>query len=186
VLRCPRCGSQRLAWSDETGHLVCQDCGAIIEDLIDDGPQPQRGQQIRVANPAPPLGELELALSDASERAIRRGKLVRVINGVIRLRSPATKHDEEASTALSIMEFFPELKSRTERVRLGIALYATLRAMGLSSSRAIAEAARRSGASPRSIESAVRRHREAFISYSELVGAALLEGRDPLIKARTS
>jgi transcription initiation factor TFIIIB Brf1 subunit/transcription initiation factor TFIIB len=39
LLRCPYCKSYRLAWSDETGYLVCQNCGAVIQALIDDNSQ---------------------------------------------------------------------------------------------------------------------------------------------------
>lgn len=174
MLRCPYCGSERLAWSEETGHLVCQDCGAIIEDLIDDRP-PRFGDDARRAiEGPPPKGPLEVALERASARAVSRGKLVEVVNGIIRLKSPATRHDSESLEALKVIEEFPELKSRTERVKVGLAVYATLKALGMSSSRALSEAARRSGASPKSIETAVRRHRAAFMMYEELVRERLL------------
>ncbi|MGC9112612.1 TFIIB-type zinc ribbon-containing protein [Acidilobus sp.] len=174
VLRCPYCGSERLAWSEETGHLVCQDCGAIIENLIDDRPPRFSEDAQRVVEGPPPRGPLEVALERASAKAVSRGKLVEIVNGAIRFRSPATKHDSEASEALKVIDGFPELKSRTERVKVGLAVYATLKALGVSSSRALSEAARRSGASPKSIESAVRRHRAAFMMYEELVRERLL------------
>lgn len=34
--RCPYCGSERLMWDHARGYLVCMNCGAILEPLLDE------------------------------------------------------------------------------------------------------------------------------------------------------
>jgi hypothetical protein len=34
--RCPYCGSEKLVWDHERGYLVCMNCGAVLEPLIDE------------------------------------------------------------------------------------------------------------------------------------------------------
>ena len=186
-MRCPICGSERLAWRDDVGYLVCQDCGAVIEQLIDDeGPPrgveeaPSRRRRPRpLLEPgvgAPPAGPtLEDAVEELAEEAVRRGKIIRVVGRAVRLASPATRavDDPHVEEALRVMRSYPPLYFRTERVRLGIAYYALMRASGASRVRAIAEASARSGASAKSIERALRTYRALAEAYESEVRAAL-------------
>ena len=184
-MRCPVCGSERLAWRDDVGYLVCQDCGAVIEQLIEDeGPlrgdeeSPPRRRRPRPLSDegAPPAGPtLEDAVEELVEKAVRRGKVIKVVGRTVRLASPATKaaDDPQVEEALKVMRSYPPLYFRTERVRLGIAYYALIRALGASRLRAIAEASARSGASAKSIERALRAYRALADAYESEVRAAL-------------
>ncbi len=188
-LRCPVCGSERLAWSDETGYLVCQDCGAIIEQLIAEEQRLLRDQtprRVKAAEAARPLkGPLERAVEEMASRALRRGKLLDVRAGMVRLRSLATGRPSSRAVieALNLMRSYPQLYFRTERVRLGVAEYLTLRALGASRSRALKEAARASGASAKSIDKVVRAHRNASESLEVALRNALIKGGEALLRS---
>lgn len=182
TMRCPRCGSSRLAWSGDSGYLVCQECGAIIETLFDEYmPSSELEARRRRLPTGEPVGgppartPLESELDRVSRTAVRRGKVVAVRGGQLVMVSIATRSVAEGETKklLELMDKYPTLKSRTQRVKVGLALYARMLAAGMSKSRALEEASRLSGASERSIESAAKRYKECFESYSLDVKEAL-------------
>ncbi|MGC9209953.1 MAG: TFIIB-type zinc ribbon-containing protein [Acidilobus sp.] len=187
-MKCPVCGSARLAWSDELGYVVCQDCGAVISELIDDEGPPGFSDapvRLRRAGPQeapPPVREpLEVAVEEAARLAVRRGRVIEVVGGTVRVRPPVVRRPEGIEGLLELMDGFPELKSRTERVRAAIAVYAALRSVGVSKSRAIELASRASGASPRSLVKVMERHRRSMAGYEAAVGRLARKGLMPLL-----
>jgi len=182
-LRCPVCGSTRLAWDELTGYLVCQDCGAVISQLIEEErpalPRPPWRPIRRRPEPVvPPASRpLEEDVEEAAAKAVRRGKVIEVVGRAVRLRPPMKEKVEGLEGLLEMMSGFPDLKSRTERVRKALALYAALRAMGFSRSRATELASRAAGASPRSILKVRERHQRSLAMYEVAVAEALRQKR---------
>lgn len=175
-MRCPVCGSERLAWSGESGYLVCQDCGAVISELIDDGPPATDDLPVRrrpQSAPPPAVTPLEEAVEEASRRAVARGRVLVVVGRSVRLAPPLARTPKGIEPLLEVMRDFPDLRSRTERVRAAIAVYAALRAMGLSRARATELASRTTGASPRSLAKVLERHRRSVEGYERAVAGAI-------------
>ncbi|MGC9072165.1 MAG: TFIIB-type zinc ribbon-containing protein [Acidilobus sp.] len=181
-MRCPVCGSTRLAWSDELGYLVCQDCGTIISELIDDeapytsaSEVSKRRRATAPKAPPPTSWTLEEVVEDAARTAVGRGKVLEVVGRSVRLRPPVSRKPEGIDELLEVMRGFPDLRSRTERVRAAIAVYAALKSMGVSRTRAIDMASRASGASPKSLAKVIERHRRSMAKYEEAVASLARE-----------
>ncbi len=187
-MRCPVCGSDRLAWSDELGYLVCQDCGAIISELIDDDAAPavspvQAHRKKSAGLPSPVTAPLEEAVEEASKRAVARGRVLIVVGRSVRLAPPIRRDLGDIGDLLEIMRGFPDLRSRTRRVRAAIAVYAALRAAGLSRSRAAEVASRAAGVSPRSVAKVWETHRRSMEGYERAVALSLSRtGQDRLMR----
>lgn len=159
--RCKWCGSDNIAWSHETGYIVCMDCGGIQEPILDPGGE--------VTGPRPSRPLPDVSLGEAERKimyAASRGLIVRRTRRGLALDRPSNdkarrllREMRELRAAYRAVLEDPVLKSRTFRSRVGLALYIHLVSQGVPKTRAIMSAASRTGASPFTLQSIVRRYR---------------------------
>ena len=141
---CIYCGSSRIAWRSE-GHIVCQDCGSVIEEeLIDDGSYggPRR--------------------EDQEADGPRRSKIPGFINiREIARASPRSLTGFDVYKHLKgdeLLEYiYNELSSTwpstgRARTRAALALFIYYRILGYSKRASIIESCRRLKMSPKTLE----------------------------------
>ena len=168
---CRWCGSDRIAWSHETGYIVCMQCGAV-QGMILEGEPPMYMPRITTIR-TPGLGPVE----DKVRKAASLGLVVRVTRRGLVLDNPANnkarralKASRDLRTIYEHVKKDPILGSRTLRGRVGIAIYIMLRLQGVSSRKALLEASKGSGASIYTLAKITRKYRgriEALIARIE-------------------
>ncbi|MEB3779999.1 MAG: hypothetical protein GSR85_07200 [Desulfurococcales archaeon] len=165
IISCPWCLSDNIAWSHETGYILCQSCGAIIEGIVEETSEDSElyGHGIWYLNGKPP--KPSRAIERLTLRALRRGKIVSRRNGSLSIDSPANRRArmlvktiDGLEDALREVELDPILKARTYRSRVAIAYYALLRVNGISKHKAIELVASKIGVSRRTIEATISKY----------------------------
>ena len=173
-LRCRWCGSEDLAWSHETGFIVCMSCGAVLAPIMEAAHKSQAEGRVRPLIRAT-MGQAEEKVMEAA----RRGLLVRMTRRGLVLDHPGNRKAERllremrelAPVYRALMED-PILKSRTLRARVGLALYIHLTLKGTPRGRALVVAAARAGTSPYTIQSIIRRYRSRIDGLIARIGDA--------------
>ncbi|MFP3242677.1 TFIIB-type zinc ribbon-containing protein [Caldisphaera sp.] len=177
LLRCPYCKSYRLAWSDETGYLVCQNCGAVIQALIDDNSQnfyeknkievKKRKQEILYYN-----DDHSIALEEKINKAIKRGKIIKtdyhgksIISSIIDEKLEKINNNKDFKISYQILNDFPILKSRTKRNRYAIALYALYRSYGYSKENSILLTSKELKISKTTLKNIIHKHKDLINKY---------------------
>ena len=146
LLRCPYCKSYRLAWSDETGYLVCQNCGAVIQALIDDNSQNfYEKNKIEVKKRKQEILYYNDDHSIALEEKINNNKDFKI--------------------SYQILNDFPILKSRTKRNRYAIALYALYRSYGYSKENSILLTSKELKISKTTLKNIIHKHKDLINKY---------------------
>lgn len=97
---CPECGSSNIRRDDKRGEIFCRDCGIIIDEIIDPGPEwrrfakeekPRAGGLIRTGPPVSGSEELhtliDLKMEDGHGKKIRGGGKRRDIYSMRRLQN---------------------------------------------------------------------------------------------------
>ncbi|MCE4601761.1 MAG: hypothetical protein F7C08_02655 [Desulfurococcales archaeon] len=159
--KCRWCESENLAWSHETGFIVCMRCGAVLAPIMEATHNAQTDTLVR------PL--IRTSMGQAEEKimeAARRGLLVRTTRRGLVLDHPGNR--KARRVLMEMRELIPVyralledplLKSRTLRARVGLALYIHLILQGTPKGRALMIAAAKAGTSPYTIQSIIRRYR---------------------------
>ncbi len=172
-LKCPYCGSHRLAWSEETGYLVCQDCGAVLQSLIDDNLYyNKKSENNKIDYIHKTYHSTENSIDKKLEKAIKKGKSLQLDqNGKIHILSIIDKKLEKIKNydkfkdSYEILNNYPILKSRTKRNQYAIALYALYRSYGYSIEKSILLVSKDLGVSKLSLKNIIRKNRDIINRY---------------------
>jgi len=184
--RCPYCGSQHLVWDDYSGFLVCAECGAVIEQLIDEesaslhheGTQlvtrKQRLPNISRSETLPlPLRENSLSSGQAGDKLdVREAR---------NEQSDSYKEliDMLASRAVAVIS---QHYNRNSRALIALSYYAAAKALGTSHSAALELSASMAGLS----RSYVRKLLAESKSLLRRVSLGLLDARTDAPPKRAS
>ncbi|MGC9134975.1 TFIIB-type zinc ribbon-containing protein [Caldisphaera sp.] len=186
ILRCPYCKSYRLAWSNETGYLVCQNCGAVIQTLIDDNSQyfyeknkirhQKNREEVLYYNE-----DYNMILEDKIRKAIKRGKIIKTnyhgissISSIIDEKVDKINDNKDFKISYQILNDFPVLKSRTKRNKYAIALYALYRSYGYSKENSILLTSKELKISKITLKNIIRKHKDLINEYEIKVRKKLL------------
>lgn len=153
-MRCPHCGSSRLAVNPVTGELVCQECGSIVDaDPLDDSG-----------------GE---CCEDSTEKWVGGGRRAwRVKRLIARLESldtrqwgkgPESTHSSnrllvDSSLVELVKESLPPYRVLKRKTLIAVALYVQERSEGASMGSALKAASTATGVSEKTLERIIRAH----------------------------
>ncbi len=165
VVSCPWCMSSNIAWSHETGYMICQSCGAILGEILDDSAEESEPYKSGLfylnGRPPKPSKHVEKTI----QRVLVRGKIITRSKGNILVDSIANRkarqlveEDDSLASVLRIVESDPILKARTFRSRVAIAYYILLRSRGTSKNRAITIASNMTGTSRKGLETTISKY----------------------------
>lgn len=144
--KCPCCGSTRIIVDPQSGSLVCQDCGCVIEEGLIDDYNPGGREAERYPPKRRVLGK-HLPPGDTTSWGVRRIGLTKMLGG------------DPPDYVKRIADSLPHVISVRSRTKLAIAYYIYERSEGNSKTRAITIASERTGLSKRSLERIIRRYR---------------------------
>ncbi|WP_048816674.1 TFIIB-type zinc ribbon-containing protein [Caldisphaera lagunensis] len=172
-IKCPYCGSHRLAWSNETGYLVCQNCGAVLQSLIDDNAYHiDKSAKDNKTNYFRIYHSSENSIDKKLEKSIKKGKFFEVdltgkvhISSIIDKKLEKLKNSDKFKLSYEILKNYPILKSRTKRNQYAIALYALYRSYGYSIEKSIMLVSKELGVSKLSLKSIIRKNKNIINKY---------------------
>ncbi len=148
---CPYCGSPRIAVDDERGTIVCQDCGAVIEYLYYEGP------------PSSHYGEPGYTVQRKRRTGVSRLATTPAPGHTSRYLDPGV---ERLSLQLA-RRLARRGRILRRRTLTGLSIYILERLEGAGHNAALREAARRSGASRKRLESLIREYRAQIMAVME-------------------
>ncbi|MCE4607671.1 MAG: hypothetical protein F7B61_01755 [Caldisphaeraceae archaeon] len=179
-MKCRYCGSTNIAWDHGSGHIVCQDCGAILGNIFEEVSYNKeeifRHKLNRVSNEN---GAFEESVEKIVAKVLRRGKVLKSINGKISIVSIVDKNlddvenDEELIISRKVLDGYPILKTRTKRNRYALALYAVYRTRGYSKTKSIELVSKRLKTSKHTLENILDKYPTQSRSFLESVRKAL-------------
>ncbi|MFN3804824.1 MAG: TFIIB-type zinc ribbon-containing protein [Pyrobaculum sp.] len=83
--RCPACGGGSFVYSYDRGEVVCDQCGTVVQQLVDTGPEWRRAERARVGPPMSPT-VTPLLLTSIDRRKDTKGRELGLRVGAMRLR----------------------------------------------------------------------------------------------------
>ncbi len=139
-LRCPCCGSKNIIWDYSSGDIVCGDCGCVVGKIYEASRSTslQEGVVRHGATAPPSKHGIREALrvlrktkpgyvinNDALKLYVDQHRHVRIYvrRDTSRLMSTIVSRHPCVKRALTLMDNYPRLSSRTLRVKLAIAYY---------------------------------------------------------------
>ena len=179
-MKCKYCGSTNIAWDHKSGHIVCQDCGAILGNIFEEESYNKeevfRRRLNRISNEN---GAFEKGVEKIVAKVLRRGKILKSANGKVSIISiidknlDELKNDEEFMISRKVLDGYPILRARTKRNKYALALYAVYRVRGYSKTKSIELVSKRLKTSKHTLENILDRYPTQSRSFLEGVRKAL-------------
>ncbi|GAB6148310.1 TFIIB-type zinc ribbon-containing protein [Stetteria hydrogenophila] len=101
VYRCPVCGSTRMVWDERSGYVVCSSCGAVVDEIIYDGPARSDADHywipggelhgVESGPPSPPRRSIRAMLASPEPVGLRVDVAVSVYRAAVRAGIPSRR-----------------------------------------------------------------------------------------------
>jgi hypothetical protein len=160
------------------GHLVCKDCGAVLESIYDDSMYIKKeDNRTKKYNPLTrsenikPQRNIERNIENISPKIIKRGKILKLNHGKISISSiidqklNKIENNKDFKISYQILQNYPTLKSRTKRNKHAIALYALYRSYNYSKMHSINLVSKELGISKYTLKNILYKQRKTLDNY---------------------
>ena len=126
-MKCPYCGSKNIIWNEESGEVVCANCGAVLDRIYYAGSYQGDSETVTIPKSAFPDFYKKVERIKKWRRPAMKRRVVLYNGRYIReLSLNAVKiieSDEKYLILYDIIDSLPEFRGRDIRYKLAVGLY---------------------------------------------------------------